>query len=72
MIIECYGYYDTDEGRTKCIAEKGSHESCKKYMPCSNGRPCGCYRPDLNGGCDNASIQFEAYSAAIKIETEVK
>jgi hypothetical protein len=67
MTLSCYGYFDPDENRTKCVAKKSEHEYCKKYMPCNNGRPCGHYRSDLGGGCDNASIQFDAWKAALKL-----
>lgn len=66
MNKELLCYFDCDENRCKCVAEKGRHENCKFFYPTGNGRPCSHLRPDTDGGCDNRYAQWEAYSAALK------
>jgi len=63
-------YFDPDENRCRCVAEKGCHETCKFFHPTGNGRPCSHLRPDTAGGCDNRYAQFEAYAATLKMKGE--
>ena len=54
-----------------CVAEKGEHETCKRYEKATRLGKCMYLRPEINNHCDCLQAQQEASKTPYEIKQRI-